>query len=188
MCPEQKGDPSTPCIIVVYPRDSLLTSSQTQVGLAEPPGGYQQSRFQFGRPRPGRPRATTARNYTYLRAMARLWCHLTTRTVLIEWQPILIPVTQGYCEVFTHVCLIEWQNFTVRKPTQQKKWWNVNSYYRTWLLIYKVYCKYISCIENIVKPSWVTFSYNQAWRNRLRHIIVRNVSINTVLTSPSPQL
>ena len=90
--PEQKGDPSTPCIIVVYPRDSLLTSSQTQVGLAEPPGGYQQSRFQFGRPRPGRPRATTARNYTYLRAMARLWCHLTTRTVLIEWQPILIPV------------------------------------------------------------------------------------------------
>ena len=68
----------------------------------------------------------------------------------------LCEITQGYCEVFTHVCLIEWQNFTVRKPTQQKFWWNVNSYYRTWLLIYKVYCKYISCIENIVKTSWVT--------------------------------
>ena len=53
---------------------------------------YQQSRFQFDRPRPGRPRATTARNYTYLRAMARIWCHLTTRAVLIEWQPILIRV------------------------------------------------------------------------------------------------
>ena len=97
-------------------------------------------------------------------------------------------ITQGYCEVFIHVCLIEWQNFTVRKPTQQKNWWNVNSYNRTWLLIYKVYCKNISCIEHIVKTSWVTFSYNQVWRNRLRHIIVRNVSINTVLTSPSPQL
>ena len=97
-------------------------------------------------------------------------------------------ITQGYCEVFTHVCLIEWQNFTVRKPTQQKFRWNVNSYYRTWLLIYKVYYKYISWIENIVKISWVTFSYNQVWRHHLRHVIVRNVSINTVLTSPSPQL
>ena len=96
-------------------------------------------------------------------------------------------ITQGYCEVFTHVCLIEWQNFTVRKPTQYKFWWNVNSYYRTWLFIYNVYCKYISCIENIVKTSWL-FSYNQVWRHRLRHIIVRNVSINTVLTGPSPQL
>ena len=53
---------------------------------------YQQSRFQFGRPRPGRPWATTARNDTYLRAMARIWCHLTTRTVLIEWQTILTRV------------------------------------------------------------------------------------------------
>ena len=53
---------------------------------------YHQSRFQFGRPRSGRPRATTARNYTYPRVMARIWCHLTTRTVLIEWQPILIRV------------------------------------------------------------------------------------------------
>ena len=53
---------------------------------------YQQSRFQFGRPRPGRPRATTTRKYTYPRAMARIWCHLTTTTVLIEWQPILIRV------------------------------------------------------------------------------------------------
>ena len=53
---------------------------------------YQQSRFQFGRPWPGRPRATTARNDTYLRAMARIWCHLTTRTVLIEWQTILTRV------------------------------------------------------------------------------------------------
>ena len=26
-----------------------------------------------------------------------------------------------------------------------------------WLLIYKVYCKYILCIEDIVKASWVTF-------------------------------
>ena len=69
-----------------------------------------------------------------------------------------------------------------------KFWWNVNSYYRTWLPIYKAYCKCISCIENIVKTSWVTFSYNQVWRHRLRHIIVRNVSINTVLTSPSPKL
>ena len=96
-------------------------------------------------------------------------------------------ITQGYCEVSTHVCLIGWQNFTVRKPTQQKFWWNVYSYYRTWLLIYKVYCKYILCIENIVKTSWVTFSFNQLWRHRLRHIIVRNLSINTVLTSPSPK-
>ena len=53
---------------------------------------YQQSRFQFGRPRPGLPRATTARNHSYPRAMARIWCHLTTRTVLIEWPPILICV------------------------------------------------------------------------------------------------
>ena len=34
-----------------------------------------------------------------------------------------------------------------------KFWWNVYSYYRTWLLIYKVYCKYISRIENIAKTS-----------------------------------
>ena len=53
---------------------------------------YQQNRFRVGRQRPGRPRATAARNYTYLRAMARIWCHLTTRTVLIEWQPILTRV------------------------------------------------------------------------------------------------
>ena len=97
-------------------------------------------------------------------------------------------ITQGYCEVNTHVCLIGWQNFTVRKPTQKKFWWNVYSYYRTWVLIYKVYCKYILCIENIVNTSWVTFSFNQLWRHRLRHIIVRNLSINTVLTSPSPKL
>ena len=69
-----------------------------------------------------------------------------------------------------------------------KFWWNVYSYYRTWPLIYKVDCKYNSCIENIVKTSWVTFSYNKVWRHRLRHIIVRNMSINTVLTSPSPKL
>ena len=53
---------------------------------------YQQSRFQSGRPRPGRLRATTARNNTYLRAMARIWCHLTTSTVLIKWQTILTRV------------------------------------------------------------------------------------------------
>ena len=69
-----------------------------------------------------------------------------------------------------------------------KFWWNVYSYYCTWLLICKVYCKYISCIENIVKTSWETFSYNQVWRHRLCHIIVRNLSINTVLTSLSPEL
>ena len=66
---------------------------------------YQQSWFQFGRPRPGHPRATTARNYSYLRAMARIWCHLTTRAVLIEWEPILIRVVSvstfrvGYAEM-----------------------------------------------------------------------------------------
>ena len=53
---------------------------------------YQQSRFHFGRPRPSRPRATTARNHIYLRVMAPIWCHLTTRAVLIEWQPILTRV------------------------------------------------------------------------------------------------
>ena len=53
---------------------------------------YQQSRFQFGRPRPGRPRSTTARKYTYLRALAWKWCHLTTWTVLTEWQINLIRV------------------------------------------------------------------------------------------------
>ena len=28
--------------------------------------------------------------------MARIWCHLTTRTVLIEWQPILIRVVSVF--------------------------------------------------------------------------------------------
>ena len=70
-----------------------------------------------------------------------------------------------------------------------KVWWNVYSYYHTWLLIYKVYHKYILYIENIVKASWVTFfSYNQIWCYRQRHIIVRNLSVNTVLTSPSSGL
>ena len=32
------------------------------------------------------------------------------------------------------------------------------------------------------------FSYNQVWRHRLRHIIARNLSINTVLTSLSLEL
>ena len=50
---------------------------------------YRQSRFHLGRPLPGRPRSTTARNDTYLMAMVRRWCHLITRTVLKEWQPIL---------------------------------------------------------------------------------------------------
>ena len=44
---------------------------------------------------------------------------------------------------------------TQAHPT--KVWWNVYSYYRTWLLIFKVYCKYILYIENIVKASRVTF-------------------------------
>ena len=52
--------------------------------------------FQFGRPRPGRPRAMTTRNDTYLRAMARIWCHPTTRTVLIEWQTILTRVVSVF--------------------------------------------------------------------------------------------
>ena len=38
--PSKKGDPSTPCIIAYIPEtNSLLTSSQTQVGSAEPPRG-----------------------------------------------------------------------------------------------------------------------------------------------------
>ena len=91
--PSKNGDPSTPCIIVGYPRDNwpaIFITNPSRVSRTT--RRYQQSRFQFGRPRSGRPRATSARNYTYLRAMARIWCHLTTRTVLIEWQPILILV------------------------------------------------------------------------------------------------
>ena len=38
-----------------------------------------------------------------------------------------------------------------------KFWWNVYSCHRIWLLIYKVYCKYILCTENIVIASLVTF-------------------------------
>ena len=50
---------------------------------------YRQSRFHLGRPLPGRPRSMIARNNTYLRAMVRRWCHLTTRTVITKWQSIL---------------------------------------------------------------------------------------------------
>ena len=38
--PGEKGDPSTPCIIVVYPIDKWPANFiTTQVGSAEPPGG-----------------------------------------------------------------------------------------------------------------------------------------------------
>ena len=104
--PSKKGDPSTPCIIVVYPRAKYPADFITNPSkVSRTNRRYQQRRFQFGRPRPGRPRATTAGNYTYLRAMARIWCHLTTRTVIIEWQPILILVVSvstvrvGYAEM-----------------------------------------------------------------------------------------
>ena len=50
---------------------------------------YRQSRFHLGRPLRGRPWPTTARNNTYLRVMVSRWCHLTTSTILKEWQPIL---------------------------------------------------------------------------------------------------
>ena len=71
--------------------DSLLTSLQSKCGQQNHPE-VPAKQVHFGRPRPRSPRPTTARNYTYLRAMARIRCHLTTRTVLTEWQPILTRV------------------------------------------------------------------------------------------------
>ena len=112
-------------------------------------------------------------------------------------------VTQGYCEVFTHVCLIEWQNFTVRKPTQYKFWWNVNSYYRTWLFIYKVYCKYIFVTDRWIKGvtsgySWMCiytaalfeYKFVYCWRTELSFIYIyvswafTNLTVKYSLQSP----
>ena len=97
-------------------------------------------------------------------------------------------ITQGYTEVSTHICLIGWQNFTMRKPTQQ----NFDGMCIRIILPARSSVKSIANTFYALKISWKhhdwPFSYNQAWRHRLRHIIVRNVSINTVLTTPSPEL
>ena len=97
-------------------------------------------------------------------------------------------ITQGYCEVFIHVCLIGWQNLTMRKPAQQ----NFDG-----MCIRTIVpgCSSIKYIANtfyahnisLKHREWL-FSYNQVWRRRLRYIIARNMSINTVLTSPSHKL
>ena len=49
----------------------------------------QQSRSHLDHPQTGHPRATTARNDAYLRAIVRRRRHVTARTVLAEWQPAL---------------------------------------------------------------------------------------------------
>ena len=100
----------------------------------------------------------------------------------------LSEITQGYYEVSTHVCHIGWQNFTVRKPTQQ----NIDGMCIRYILPGCLSVKSIANTFYALKisrkhPEWL-FSYNQVWRHRLRHIIVRNLSINTVLTSSSNKL
>ena len=92
MCLGQKGG----SIHVLYncgisvKKNSLLTSSQPKKGPQNHPEVPTTQVPIWSRP--GRPPATNASNYTHLRAITRIWCHLTTRTVLIEWQTILTRV------------------------------------------------------------------------------------------------
>ena len=87
----EKGHLSLPCTILACPRDRLLVNfAATLSTVSRTIRRYQQSKSHNDRPRTGRLRATTARNYAYLRAIVRRRRHVTARTVLAaEWQPPL---------------------------------------------------------------------------------------------------